>query len=64
MFFSFFLHSCIPTETHGKLDNYLIMLQFVPYLAKIDLVHKRCIRQCEQQSVVSMPALFAEINLS
>ncbi|XP_030854207.1 uncharacterized protein LOC100893306 [Strongylocentrotus purpuratus] len=51
-------------ETHGKLDNYLIMLQFVPYLAKIDLVHKRCIRQCEQQSVVSMPALFAEINLS
>ncbi|XP_054758863.2 uncharacterized protein LOC129264923 [Lytechinus pictus] len=50
-------------ETHGKLDNYLIMLQFVPYLSKIDLVHKRSIRQCEH-STFSMPALFAEINLS
>ena len=55
--------SWCPAETHGNLENYLVLLQFVPMLSIIDAHHKRCIRE-NQPPDATMPALFAEINLS
>ncbi|XP_038073372.1 uncharacterized protein LOC119741619 [Patiria miniata] len=58
-----FKHYCL--EKYGEMKQYLKFISFLPRLYKIELLHKKSIKDGyhEQSADVTLPALFAEINL-
>ncbi|XP_022091308.1 uncharacterized protein LOC110979630 [Acanthaster planci] len=59
-----FKHYCL--EKYGELKQYLKFISFLPRLYQIELLHKKSIKEGYSQQPspdVTLPALFAEINL-